>query len=219
MQPLTSDPAPDWFPSWSPDGKEIAFYSGRTGNRDIFVMPSDGGPARQLTSAGQEIMPVWSPDGQQIAYTSIREGNYDIWVMSATGDDRRQLTDFDGWENVPSWSPDGRRIAFSSDRDSDGGAFNWLVSATGGEPERLSERPGHLPRWSPDGETVYCQGPFGSNEFWAVTMQDRSERLVADLSGKRGSQGVYALATDGEYLYFTWEETLGDIWVMDVVTE
>ena len=50
MQPLTNDPAPDWAPAWSPDGSEIAFYSGRSGNRDIFVVPSGGGPLRQLTT-------------------------------------------------------------------------------------------------------------------------------------------------------------------------
>ena len=77
------------MPSWSPDGKEIAFYSGRAGNRDIFVMPSDGGPIRQLTThTGGDIMPVWSPDGQQIAYVSIRDGNYgDIWVMDVVWDE------------------------------------------------------------------------------------------------------------------------------------
>ena len=42
---------------------------------------------------------------------------------------------------------------------------------------------------------------------------------MSDFSGKRGNPGVYALATDGQYLYFTWEEDLGDIWVMDVVTD
>ena len=89
-------------------------------------------------------------------------------------------------------------------------------AAAGGEPERLTGQQGGLfPRWAPDGKTAYFRGP--PNELWAVTLEDRRERLVADLSGKLGSLGRFALATDGEYLYFTWEETLGDIWVMDVV--
>ena len=212
MQPITNDPSPDWNPAWSPDGEEIAFYSNRAGNRDIFVIPSGGGPARQLTTqTGGDRIPTWSPDGERIAYLSRRPGNDDIWVMSATGDDQRRLS----FGNMPVWSPDGRWIAFSSPNDDD--AHIWLVAPTGGETERLTERYGFGPQWARDDKTVYFRGRRARNEYWAITLEDRAERLVADLSGKRGIQGSFALATDGEYLYFTWEEMLGDIWVMDVV--
>ena len=50
MTPLTTDPTPDWHPSWSPNGSEIVFYAYRSGNRDIWVMPARGGPARPLAS-------------------------------------------------------------------------------------------------------------------------------------------------------------------------
>ena len=214
MEPVTNDSAPDWMPAWSPDGNEIVFYSGRSGNRDIFVVPTGGGPLRQLTTqTGGDIMPAWSPDGQRLAYTSVRDGNYDIWVMSATGEEQKRLTDYGGQDNYSTWSPDGRWIAFTSFGED--GSSVWRVLATGGEPERMIDRPGRLPRWAPDGESVYFLGT--RNEYWAVSVQDHTERLVADLSGKPGTEGQYALATDGDYLYFTWEETLGDIWVMDVV--
>ena len=79
MQPLTTDPSPDWLPAWSPDGLEIVFYSYRSGNRDIWVMPADGGPAKQLTKNGSEsYYPAWSADGQEIAFHSGRSGNSDI---------------------------------------------------------------------------------------------------------------------------------------------
>ncbi len=64
---------------------------------------------------------------------------------------------------------------------------------------------------------LYFLAPLWRNEYWSLLLEDRTERLVADLSGKPGNPGDLAFATDGEYLYFTWEETLGDIWVMDVV--
>ena len=120
-----------------------------------------------------------------------------------------------GFDNVPAWSPDGRWIAFASDRDGD--TRLWRVAADGGEPERLTERESFLPRWAPDGETVYFLGRRFGRKYWALSLEDRTERLVADLSGKSGRTGSFAFATDGTYLYFTWEETLGDIWVMDVV--
>ena len=50
-------------------------------------------------------------------------------------------------------------------------------------------------------------------------LEDESERPMTDLAGRHGELGGYALATDGHYLYFAWEEDLGDIWVMDVVQD
>ncbi len=60
---------------------------------------------------------------------------------------------------------------------------------------------------------------LGLSDIWVVSLEDEAERPLTDFSGKRGNLGSFALATDGQYLYFTWEEDLGDIWVMDVVTE
>ena len=77
------------YPKISPDGKQIVFsYKG-----DIYVVPAEGGEARQLTThPAYESYPVWSPDGKQIAFTSDRNGNFDIFVMSARGGDARQVT-------------------------------------------------------------------------------------------------------------------------------
>jgi hypothetical protein len=52
-----------------------------------------------------------------------------------------------------------------------------------------------------------------------VTIADRTERRLTDLTGRRGAMGLIGLSTDGHYLYFTWQEDLGDIWVMDVVKD
>lgn len=56
-------------------------------------------------------------------------------------------------------------------------------------------------------------------ELWAVDVATGAERAMTALSSRRGEPGSYALATDGSYLYFTWEENTGNIWVMDVVEE
>ena len=55
-----------WAARWSPDGREIAFRSRRSGNLDLWVMPAEGGPARQLTSDPEPNYHVWwSPDGRR----------------------------------------------------------------------------------------------------------------------------------------------------------
>jgi len=71
------------YPSWSPDGKWISFSSYRSGNFDIWIIPSEGGTEIQITnSLTNENRPVWSPDGKKIAYdSSIYPGTPSIWVI------------------------------------------------------------------------------------------------------------------------------------------
>src|SRR5262245_53842805 len=61
-------------PAWSPDGSRIAFYSGRDGNLEVYVMDADGKRQRRLTrNPRQDGLPSWSPDGRSIAFTSSRD--------------------------------------------------------------------------------------------------------------------------------------------------
>ena len=92
MRQLTTEPTPDWAPRFSPDGKSVAFYSFRTGNRDMWIVPTAGGLARQMTRhPGFDGMLTWSPDGEEIAFMSDRSGNFDIWILSVAGGEPRQL--------------------------------------------------------------------------------------------------------------------------------
>jgi TolB protein len=101
----------------SPDGRQVAFYSGRDGDYEIYVMDSDGGnPRRLTTSSGRDASPTWSPDGAWIAFESARNGDYDIYVMRADGSELRQLTSGDDNEWFPAFSPDGQWLLFQSDR-------------------------------------------------------------------------------------------------------
>ena len=77
------------FPAISPNGQQIAFtYKG-----DIFIVSTQGGEARQLTTnAAYDKQPVWSPDGSKIAFASDREGSMDIYVVSSKGGTPVRLT-------------------------------------------------------------------------------------------------------------------------------
>jgi TolB protein len=98
-------------PAWSPDGRQIAFASARSGNLEIHVMNADGSEPRQLTqSDGSKDLPNWSPDGTQIAFM---EGG-GISVMDSTGNNLRKLTTHGFLDFYPSWSPDGKYLAYRS---------------------------------------------------------------------------------------------------------
>ena len=206
MRQLTTEPTPDWYPRWSPDGQEVAFYSYRSGNRDIWVMPVSGGTARQVTrDETEEASPTWSPDGRELAYESVRDGNVDIWAISVEGGEARRLTDHPARDARPTWSPDGKWLAFFSDRT--GQIRLWRVPATGGEPEQLSERYSRDPRWSLDGKWIYFFSAQWRN-IWELSVEDRAERSLTNLVGKRGGLSSDTLSTDGRYLYFLWRERL-----------
>ena len=221
MQQVTSDPTSDWSPSWSPDDSELVFYAFRSGTRHLWVMPATGGPARQLTDTdAEDYYPRWSPDGREVVFHSLRSGNMDVWVIPVDGGEARQITDHPRGDFSPQWSADGKSLVFTSTRTGSGSPTLWKVAASGGPAEKLTDGPAWYSVFSPDGAHVYFVG-FGdkAGSLWEVPAGGGAARRVTKLEGKPGGLGNAALATDGKHLYFAWEEDLGDIWVMDVVTD
>ena len=71
-----STPGDVQTPAWSPDGRKLAFVSGRDGNAEIYVMNADGSEQENLTrQPANDSHPSWSPDGRKIAFVSRRDGN------------------------------------------------------------------------------------------------------------------------------------------------
>jgi Tol biopolymer transport system component len=210
LQQVTTDPGVDAGPRWKPDGSGLGFYSTRTGHREVWTMPIGSGPSHQVTRGEAEsFYPAWSPDGRQIAVE--RNG---VFVVPAEGGQGRSLT-ANPDDVHADWSPDGQWIAFDSLRG--GEQELWRIPAAGGQPERLVHADGASPRWSLDGREVYFIGRGSrSNNVWAVSVATRKIRAVTALSGRRGLLGRLGLALDAHYLYFTWEEGRGDIWVAEI---
>lgn len=222
MQQLTTDPAPDWWPMWSPDGREIAFYSNRVGDREAWVQPVVDGPARQITHGGG-IFPRWSHDGKSLFF-----GNNGIAVVSLDGGAPRTIL-----KNEPALgygtmeftlAPDGGSFAFASGRAPD--RRIWRASVTTGDTQPLTKGQADAPSWSRDGRwvyfttyrdspgTVYQLERPGLN-IWRVSSDGAKEQPMTQLSGRRGWLGQN-IANDGRYLYFTWREDVADIWIMDI---
>jgi Tol biopolymer transport system component len=146
----------DLHPTWSADGRRIAFYSKRDSDTEIYVIDADGTNERQLTdNQANDEDPAWSQDGTHIAFISRRDGDYEIYAMLPDGSDQRPLTDNDANEWSPAWSPDGTQIAFVSDRD--GKRHLYVMDADGRDPRRLTSASyawNDDPAWSPDGTQI-----------------------------------------------------------------
>lgn len=130
-------PFDDEHPTWSPDGRQIAFTSNREG-QGIFVMDSDGNNLRRLTPPRTwDYNPAWSPDGKQIAFQSSQNENIDIYVMNADGSNRSRLTRHPAHDRYPSWAPDSKRILFYSERDGRSGEV-YVMDAHGNNQQNLT---------------------------------------------------------------------------------
>jgi tol-pal system beta propeller repeat protein TolB len=110
---LTEDPAEDFSPAWSPDGKRLAFVSTRDGNAEIYVMNADGtGQTRLTNNSASDLHPAWSPDGSHLAFVSNRDGNDEIYSIDAGGLNSTNLTKNLGDDSSFSFSPNGAMIVF-----------------------------------------------------------------------------------------------------------
>jgi tol-pal system beta propeller repeat protein TolB len=155
---ITQSPAEDTEPAWSPDGKRIAFASLRDGNKEIYVMNTDGSNLRRLTNdPASDSSPRWSADGR-ILFTSNRAGQADVYVMDAAGGNVSRLTTVLAKEAA--WAPDGRKVTFvSRSPEMIGGQFwlqIWAMDADGSNVRMVTRSPHSTfePTWSPDGSAI-----------------------------------------------------------------
>ena len=156
---LTRNRDDDTWPSWSANGKRIAFaYAPADGSRqaDIYTITSKGkNKTQRTTHPDNDLEPAWSPDGTRIAFVTDRDGNDKIYVVNADGTGETSLTTGFQPDASPAWSPDGTKIAFhrflanseifvmdAEDADNDGNGDN---------PTRLTNNPADDfgPDWQP----------------------------------------------------------------------
>ena len=145
---LTHHEADDLDPTWSPDGRQIAFVSNRSGTPQVYMMNADGSDVRRLTWAGQyNTGPDWGVNGR-IVYSGLRGSAVDILTVDANKQMQR-LTPGRGKRSLePTWSTCGRRVVYVSDEDG-AGTRVWFASHDGAVREPLALPPGryYTPAW------------------------------------------------------------------------
>jgi TolB protein len=230
---LTTDSANDFSPTWSPDGKRIAFRSDRRGDDEVFVMNADGTRQRDLSNnPTSDYSPAWSPDGSTIAFATDRSGDpNDLWLMDPDGSHPRPLVQQPGIDEYPTWSPDGSQIAFACTLGgilaSRVGDFEvCVVDADGTGLRRITDDPGisHPVGWSPDGSLIVFMSNRDQNpgdvspcgDMYVIRPDGSELRRVTD---SEDSYCLNSVSTDGHVFFSSDRRNPGsesDLWVMNL---
>jgi dipeptidyl aminopeptidase/acylaminoacyl peptidase len=187
-------------PTWSPDGKSVAFVSNMSGRNNIWVVPAEGGFPTQLTVSDQRQTGItWSPDGKWIAYQSDYDGDeqWDIFLVSPKTGKVVNLTQTrEIAEMNPTWSPYGRYIAYEVKPKASAAVEIYIYDMVMREVKHLTtntpqDKRNVNPIWSKDGKyIVYTQEQAKGTD---------SNIFIADVTTARST---LLTQHDGEQLYF-----------------
>ena len=139
-------------PSFSPEGRRLAFTSGRVGHPEVYLADVDGTNVEPLVTDvsaenGYRSNPDWSPDGRQIVFQQQIGGIFQLMITTLRERSVRQLTS-EGRNEDPSWAPDGRHVVFSTTRT--GVRELFVLDVESGRARQLTHGAGaRLPAWSP----------------------------------------------------------------------
>lgn len=136
-QSILKSPQPIMSPSWSPDGKKLAYVSFENGRSEVFVQSLDGRYREKVAGfKGINSAPAWSPDGQRLAMTLSKNGNADIFVKNLQSGTLEQITRNRAIETEAVWSTDGQSLIYSSDRRGQPQLFAMNLAT--GQEQRLT---------------------------------------------------------------------------------
>jgi Tol biopolymer transport system component len=201
--PVVASSFVDYAPSFSPDGRRIAFESSRSGEaEEIWTSDPDGAHPFQVTGGPVNWRgafrwrgnPNWSPDGSRLVFsTNPGDDVPDVWIVDADGGSLRRLTNDPSSDAVPVWSRDGW-IYYRKDRVEGGDIVR--VRATGGTIERITQHGALYPMISQDGKTLFYTVTEQFSPLFSHSIDNGSERRLAECVEGR------ALATSAGGLYY-----------------
>ena len=218
--PLFRDTSRNTYPTFSLDGRHLAFLSWRPGSpSDLWLMNMQT-QASALLAPGKDdqFFPTWMPDNRRVL-TAIGRGP--VRRMGRIDIDTRQTEEVKGLPSEMAnmaLSPDGRDLAYHVTNQG-GGLAAWRVPATGGEPSRLTPagRSAGYPAWSPDGQRIALEvDDEGTTQIWVVNRDGSNFRRV---TSSVGQHWPHSWAPDNDRIVFAGErEGVWNLWTVSAST-
>jgi TolB protein len=205
---LNGDKTTSMSPSWSPDGKKIAFMSNEDGKPEIYVINTDSTDKKQLTntkpvddffSKQYPNYPSWSPDGKKIVFVSRPQPNHkapELYVINVDGTNPTRLTHSkvvpDSWIVLGlgpvAWSPDGKKIVYGAVKDDRLGIH--VINAYGTDTVSLATANGSFASWSPDGKRIVFMSQEAGDQPTGIRLMDADGANLVALPNKKATAEV-----------------------------
>lgn len=191
-------------PSWSPDGKKVAYVSFEDRKPVIYVHELATGRRIALSNQkGNNSAPAWSSDGKKLAISLSKDGNTQIYSINADGSNLQRLTRGRTIDTEPQYSADGRYIYFTSDRG--GNPQIYRMSAEGEQAEsakRITFKQGFVtsPRISPDGKYLaYIANLGGAFRLHILNLATGDSQALTDGTSDESP----SFAANGRYVLYS----------------
>lgn len=191
-------------PTWSPDGKTLAYFAFREGGYDLWTVAADGTSAKRLTEGTYDDRePTWSPDGKTIAFSSDRLGrggpSYNIWTLDTTTGTLTQITSDPGEDRMPTWSPDGTQIAYSSTRGPQSALWaTTLATATERSLKAIEGARLDAPSFGPAGQLAYVVADARGSRLEIDGTPVSAQENVFPFRVSWQANGTYTYVSDGK---------------------
>ena len=211
---LTNDIFKDRNPQWSPDGKNLVFYSDRSGKYEIWQINVDGSNLRQLTSTtGTIVVPRWFPGGHLITCSFDNEYNILFTPDSFAVKELKYLPDVNekGIKfEVHSVSPDGKFIAGNRMDKISGDHIGIIIYSMENQNYKMISNKGEGPMWFQDSKRILFAD---DKNFYVLDIRTGNQHIVYNSPYILNGWASYAFSPDNKSIYLVKEEKESDIWM------